>query len=92
MGRLLQEQEWQNEKLEKLTICKIGYDEALPAIEERLAAQQQEIDDLKKIRWRVDGGATVAAWVGGLILTAAISIGAYVLNWALGPKGPLHPS
>jgi hypothetical protein len=92
LRQLLQVQEWQNEKLEKLTICKIGYDEALPDIEAQLSVQRQDIDELKRLRWRVDGGATVAAWVGGLVLTAIISLGAFVLNWAVGPKGPFHPS
>ncbi len=88
--RLLAEQAWARDKLDQLAVCKVAYDEAIPEINERLDKLQLDVDAIKQIHWRFDGGATVAAWIGGLMLTAVIGAGAWALNWITGPNSPLR--
>ncbi len=88
--RLLAEQAWARDKLDQLAVCKVAYDEAIPEINSRLDRLQADVDTIKKTHWRFDGGATVAAWVGGVVLWGLIGIGAWLINWAVGPSGPFH--
>lgn len=62
----------------------------LAEISRKMEKMQERLDQMSAMRWRFDGGATVATWVGSAMLFVLGAIGSLVITWLSSPKGPLH--
>ncbi len=56
----------------------------------KMDQMQTQLDQISMMRWRLDGGATVATWVGSAMLFVLGALGSIAVTWLFSTKGPLH--
>lgn len=56
----------------------------------KMDQMQTQLDQISMMRWRFDGGATVATWVGSAMLFVLGALGSIAVTWLFSAKGPLH--